>query len=61
VPQFRTVIDGLAKLAGCPEGDMLVVHSPPKGHMDGRDLGSEAALTATEGEAAAARRLRADP
>ena len=55
------MIDGLAKLAGCPEGDMLVVHSPPKGHMDGRDLGSEAALTATEGEAAAARGLRAHP
>lgn len=32
-------------LAGCPEGAVLVVHSPPKGHGDrsrGRSLGSEA-------------------
>ena len=34
-----------AKLAGAPEGGVLVVHSPPKGHLDGpRDLGSEAIL-----------------
>jgi uncharacterized protein len=37
-----------AKLAGCPEGGVLVVHSPPKGHVDGRDLGSEAVLRAIE-------------
>ena len=37
-----------AKLAGAPEGGVLVVHSPPKGHLDGRDLGSEAILTTIE-------------
>jgi Icc-related predicted phosphoesterase len=37
-----------AKLADCPEGGVLVVHSPPKGHVDGRDLGSEAVLRAIE-------------
>jgi uncharacterized protein len=37
-----------AKLAGCPEGAVLVVHSPPKGHLDGRDLGSEAILRTIE-------------
>jgi Icc-related predicted phosphoesterase len=37
------------KLAGCPEGAVLVVHSPPKGHVDGnRHLGSEAILHAVE-------------
>ncbi|HEY8466746.1 MAG TPA: metallophosphoesterase family protein [Solirubrobacterales bacterium] len=33
------------ELANCPEGAVLVVHSPPKGHCDvagGRSLGSEA-------------------
>jgi uncharacterized protein len=35
-------------LAACPEGAVLVVHSPPKGHLDGRDLGSEAILRAIE-------------
>ena len=37
-----------AKLAGAPEGGVLVVHSPPKGHLDGRDLGSEAILRTIE-------------
>jgi uncharacterized protein len=37
-----------SKLAGCPEGGVLVVHSPPKGYVDGRDLGSEAVLRAIE-------------
>jgi uncharacterized protein len=36
-------------LAGCPEGGVLVVHSPPKGHVDGdRSLGSEAILCTIE-------------
>jgi uncharacterized protein len=36
-------------LAGCPEGCVLVVHSPPKGHVDGaRSLGSEAILRTIE-------------
>ena len=37
-----------AKLAGCPEGGVLVVHSPPKGYVDGRNLGSEAVLRTIE-------------
>jgi uncharacterized protein len=38
-----------AKLAGAPEGGVLVVHSPPKGHLDGpRALGSEAILSSIE-------------
>ena len=39
-----------AKLAGCPEGAVLVVHSPPKGYVDGRgqSFGSEAILRAIE-------------
>jgi Icc-related predicted phosphoesterase len=37
-----------AKLAGAPEGAVLVVHSPPKGHLDGRNLGSEAILRTIE-------------
>jgi uncharacterized protein len=37
-----------AKLAGCPERGVLVSHSPPKGYLDGRDLGSEAVLRAIE-------------
>jgi Icc-related predicted phosphoesterase len=40
-----------AKLAGCPDGAVLVVHSPPKGHVDGnggRHLGSAAILRAIE-------------
>jgi uncharacterized protein len=38
-----------AKLAGAPSGGVFVLHSPPKGHLDGpRDLGSEAILRAIE-------------
>jgi uncharacterized protein len=40
------------RLAGCPEGAVLVVHSPPKGHCDqsssGDHLGSAAVLDAIE-------------
>jgi Icc-related predicted phosphoesterase len=40
------------RLAGCPEGAVLVVHSPPKGHCDesssGDHLGSQAILNAIE-------------
>jgi Icc-related predicted phosphoesterase len=37
------------KLGGCPEDAVLVVHSPPKGHLDGdRALGSEAVLRTIE-------------
>ena len=40
------------RLADCPEGAVLVVHSPPKGHCDqsaaGDHLGSEAILGAIE-------------
>ena len=40
------------RLAVCPEGAVLVVHSPPKGHCDtsssGDHLGSEAILDAIE-------------
>jgi uncharacterized protein len=40
------------RLATCPEGAVLVVHSPPKGHCDtssdGDHLGSEAILDAIE-------------
>ena len=41
--------DGEAEemLAGCPEGAVLVLHSPPKGHVD-KGLGSEAILRAIE-------------
>lgn len=38
-------------LAGCPEEAVLVVHSPPKGHVDtsgGEHLGSEAILATIE-------------
>jgi uncharacterized protein len=39
-------------LAGCPEGGVLVVHSPPKGHCDqsgsGHHLGSQAILETIE-------------
>jgi uncharacterized protein len=41
-----------AKLAGCPAGAVLVVHSPPLGHCDassaGEHLGSTAVLEAIE-------------
>ena len=39
------------KLAECPEGCVLVVHSPPKGYVDeahGQHLGSEAILATIE-------------
>jgi uncharacterized protein len=40
------------RLAGCPEGSVLVVHSPPRGHADqsgaGDHLGSAAILAAIE-------------
>jgi uncharacterized protein len=38
-------------LAGCPQGGVLVTHSPPLGHVDevgGRHLGSRAVLEAVE-------------
>ena len=35
------------KLSGCPEGAVLALHSPPKGHVDA-GLGSEAILHAIE-------------
>jgi Icc-related predicted phosphoesterase len=44
--------DAAARLAGCPEGGVLVVHSPPYGHVDasstGDHLGSRAILAAIE-------------
>ena len=43
--------EAIDKLAACPEGAVLVVHSPPKGHLDeahGRHLGSKAILEAIE-------------
>jgi Icc-related predicted phosphoesterase len=37
------------KLAGCPQGAVLVAHSPPKGYVDGdRHLGSTAILRTIE-------------
>lgn len=39
--------DAAAKLAPCPEGAVLLSHSPPKGHVD-KGLGSEAVLRAAE-------------
>jgi Icc-related predicted phosphoesterase len=40
------------RLAGCPEGAVLIVHSPPRGHCDvsgsGDHLGSTAILAAIE-------------
>ncbi|MDQ3934966.1 MAG: metallophosphoesterase family protein [Actinomycetota bacterium] len=36
------------RLAACPSGAVLVLHSPPKGHLDGWGLGSEAILRAIE-------------
>jgi Icc-related predicted phosphoesterase len=41
--------EGAALLEGCPEGAVLVTHSPPHGHLDeagGRHLGSKAILNA---------------
>jgi Icc-related predicted phosphoesterase len=43
--------EAAAKLEQCPEGAVLIVHSPPKGHVDkafGRHLGSKAILNAIE-------------
>jgi uncharacterized protein len=44
--------EAAAKLAGCPTGAVLVVHSPPLGHCDassaGEHLGSTAVLEAIE-------------
>lgn len=43
--------EAAAKLESCPEGAVLVVHSPPKGYLDqahGRHLGSRAILEAIE-------------
>jgi Icc-related predicted phosphoesterase len=40
-----------AKLRSCPDGAVMVVHSPPRGHLDrahGRSLGSRAILDAIE-------------
>ena len=46
--------EAAAALADCPEGALLVLHSPPYGHVDssrGRHLGSRAILEAIEGRA----------
>jgi uncharacterized protein len=43
--------EAAAKLESCPEGGVLVVHSPPKGYLDrvfGRHLGSDAIRSAIE-------------
>ncbi|HEY1516062.1 MAG TPA: metallophosphoesterase [Solirubrobacteraceae bacterium] len=43
--------EAAAKLESCPEDAILVVHSPPKGHVDDagdRHLGSESILAAIE-------------
>jgi Icc-related predicted phosphoesterase len=43
--------EAAAMLSGCPEGAMLIVHSPPKGYVDssgGTHLGSEAVLRSIE-------------
>ena len=46
--------EAAARLASCPEGAVLIVHSPPKGHCDtssgGEHLGSEAILATIEGK-----------
>ena len=39
--------EAAGKLASCPEGAVLLSHSPPKGHVD-KGLGSEAVLRAAE-------------
>ncbi|HEY3020631.1 MAG TPA: metallophosphoesterase family protein [Solirubrobacteraceae bacterium] len=39
-----------AALAGCPDGAVLLVHSPPRGHVD-RGFGSTAVLRAIEARA----------
>ena len=43
--------EAAAKLESCPEGAVLVVHSPPRGYLDevhGRHLGSRSVLEAIE-------------
>lgn len=43
--------EAAAKLESCPEGAVLVLHSPPKGYVDeahGRHMGSRAILEAIE-------------
>ncbi|MHC5114384.1 MAG: metallophosphoesterase family protein [Planctomycetota bacterium] len=48
--------DARAALAGCPAGAVLVLHSPPRGHVDvadDRHLGSEAILEAIHDKAPA--------
>ena len=46
---FDLTEDEAAKaLEGCPEGGVLVSHSPPKGVLDGPGLGSKAVLQAIE-------------
>lgn len=43
--------EAAAKLERCPDGAVLVVHSPPKGHVDeirGKSYGSEAILRTIE-------------
>ena len=39
--------EAASSLESCPEGAVLVVHSPPKGHVD-NDLGSTAVLSSIE-------------
>jgi uncharacterized protein len=39
--------EAASKLEACPEGAVLVVHSPPKGHLD-KGFGSEAILQTIE-------------
>jgi Icc-related predicted phosphoesterase len=46
--------EAAAKLEACPEGAVLIVHSPPRGYVDeahGRNLGSDAILGAIEAKA----------
>jgi Icc-related predicted phosphoesterase len=46
-----TEAEAAENLAGCPEDAVLVVHSPPKGHLDGdRSLGSESVFRTIEGK-----------
>ena len=42
--------EAASALAGCPPGAVLLVHSPPRGHID-RGLGSAAVLRAIEARA----------
>ena len=45
---YLTDEEAAAALEDCPEGAVLVSHSPPKGHLDGPGLGSEAVLRTIE-------------